>query len=142
MQVGYGDYYAQSPLEQGFVAGYALFGTILLARSLGALAALPLERRRQYQQALVLDQYGGELDADELQDLQTTLVDLELCDPERGYCTRSDFALAMLVRQDKVSRDDVQIVLGTFQKLDIDGSGELDEEDVQAWIEKQQADEK
>ena len=40
MQVGYGDYYAQSPLEQGFVAGYALFGTILL------LAILLLGRAR------------------------------------------------------------------------------------------------
>lgn len=44
---------------RAFVAGYSLFGTALLARSLGALAALPLERRRQYQQQLVLEQYGG-----------------------------------------------------------------------------------
>lgn len=138
--VGYGDFSPQTELGQVFVSGYALFGTILLARSLGALAALPLERRRLYQQQLVLEQYGGELDAEELEDLQTTLVDLDLCNPQRGYCTKSDFALAMLVRQDKVTRNDVQVVLNTFDKLDIDGSGELDEEDVQAWLDQKQRD--
>jgi len=136
--VGYGDYVPQTEQAQLFVVLYALFGSILLARSLGALAALPLERRRLYQQQLVLEQYGGELDGDELLDLQQTLVDLELCDAERGYCTKADFALAMLVRQDKCTPDDVAMALGTFQKLDIDGSGELDAEDVQRWIERQQ----
>jgi len=132
--VGYGDFSPTTPLEQVFVCGYALFGTILLARSLGAVAALPLERRREYQQKLVLEQYGGELDTHELGDLQATLVELELCDfEERGSCTRSDFALAMLVRQDKVTRADVDAALRTFEKLDIDGSGELDDEDVKAW---------
>merc|ERR1712070_800186 len=99
------------------------------------VAALPLERRREYQQRLVLEQYGGELDAEELHDLQSTLVDLELCDTRaQGSCSRSDFALAMLVRQDKVSKADVDAVLRTFSKLDIDGSGELNEMDVQAWL--------
>ena len=139
--VGYGDLTPTTPQAQVFVCVYALFGTILLARSLGALASIPLERRRLYQQQLVLDQYGGELDAEELDDLQTTLTELELCDADRGYCTRSDFALAMLVRQDKVTRTDVKAALGTFEKLDIDGSGELDEDDVQAWIEKQRLEE-
>ena len=135
--VGYGDLTPTTPQAQAFVCAYALFGTILLARSLGALANIPLERRRIYQQQLVLDQYGGELDAEELDDLQATLTELELCDADRGYCTRSDFALAMLVRQDKVTRGDVQAALGTFAKLDIDGSGELDDDDVQAWLDKQ-----
>ena len=34
--------------------------------------------------------------------------------------------------------DDVKRALVTFNELDIDGSGELDEDDVQAWIERQQ----
>ena len=54
-------------------------GTILLARALAAIADIPLERRRKFQQRLVLEQYGGELDANELQDLQRTLRELELC---------------------------------------------------------------
>lgn len=137
--VGYGDLTPTTPQAQAFVCVYALFGTVLLARALGALANIPLEKRRLYQQQLVLEQYGGELDAEELDDLQTTLAELELCDADRGYCTRSDFALAMLVRQDKVTRRDVQAALGTFAKLDIDGSGELDEDDVKAWLEKQRA---
>ena len=81
---------------------------------------------------------GGELDAEELDDLQRTLADLELCDADRGYCTTSDFALAMLVRQDKCSEADIKQALVTFKKLDIDGSGELDEEDVKAWLEREE----
>ena len=42
------------------------------------------------------------------------------------------------MRQDKCSVDDVKRALVTFNELDIDGSGELDEDDVQAWIERQQ----
>lgn len=137
--VGYGDYVPETDGARAFIIGYSLFGTVLLARSLGALAAVPLERRRRLQQQMVLDQYGGELDAYELVDLQKTLADLELCDLDRGYCTKSDFALAMLVRQDKCNARDVRMALGTFEKLDIDGSGELDEEDVRRWIEKQEA---
>lgn len=132
--VGYGDYTPSSEAGQLFLCAYALFGTVLLARSLGAIAALPIERNRQYQQQLVLTQYGDELDAEELVDLQTQLVNLELCDPEKGYCSRSDFALAMLVRQDKVSEVELKQLLKTFGELDIDGSGELDAEDVTAWV--------
>eukprot|EP00316_Scyphosphaera_apsteinii_P020709 CAMPEP_0119314432 /NCGR_PEP_ID=MMETSP1333-20130426/32714_1 /TAXON_ID=418940 /ORGANISM="Scyphosphaera apsteinii, Strain RCC1455" /LENGTH=350 /DNA_ID=CAMNT_0007319537 /DNA_START=200 /DNA_END=1249 /DNA_ORIENTATION=+ len=131
--VGYGDFSPQTEVSQIFLCAYALFGTILLARSLGAIAALPLERERKYKQNLVLEQYGGELDAEELVDLKTTLIELDLCGTERTYCSRSDFALAMLVRQDKLTEEDVTLVLKTFDKLDIDGSGELDEDDVKAW---------
>ena len=54
--VGYGDYAPQTDAARAFITGYALFGTILLARSLAAIADIPLERRRKYQQQLVLDQ--------------------------------------------------------------------------------------
>ena len=81
---------------------------------------------------------GGELDAEELDDLLEQLVDLGLCNVDRGYCTTSDFALAMLVRQDKCSEADIKQALVTFKKLDIDGSGELDEEDVKAWLEREE----
>ena len=51
----------------------------LPAHPFGALAAQPLERRRRYQQQLVLEQYGDELDDGELRDLQRTMRELELC---------------------------------------------------------------
>ena len=40
------------------------------------------------------------------------------------------FALAMLVRQDKCSVEDVQAALRTFDALDADGSGQLDVQDL------------
>lgn len=54
--VGYGDYAPKSGGEKVFLIGYALVGTILLARSLAAIADIPLERRRRVQQKLVLEQ--------------------------------------------------------------------------------------
>ena len=54
--VGYGDYTPQTDAARAFITGYALFGTILLARSLAAIADIPLERRRKLQQKLVLEQ--------------------------------------------------------------------------------------
>ena len=53
-----------------------------------------------------------------------------------GTCSTSDFALAMLVRQDKCTAADVKMVLNTFNALDIDGSGFLDDDDVTHWIER------
>lgn len=137
--VGYGDYVPQTETAELFVAVYSLIGTVVLTRSLGALAALPLERRRRINQKRVLEQYGGELDIDELGDLQKSLVDIKISKEVRnpGTCTSSEFALAMLVRQDKCTVEDIEMTLQTFAKLDIDGSGELDEDDVQRWMEEQ-----
>ena len=44
-----------------------------------------------------------------------------------GTCSTSDFALAMLVRQDKCTAADVKRALTTFNGLDIDGSGALED---------------
>lgn len=134
--VSYGHWTPTSEAGEAFVSLYALVGTCVLARSLGALATLPLERRRQQQQEVVLEQYGAELEAHELADLTSTLCSLELCTGDRDYCTPSDFALAMLVRQDKCSEADVKAALQTFGRLDIDGSGDLSPADVEAWREE------
>ena len=45
----------------------------------------------------------------------------------------------MLVRQDKISVPDVKLALGTFSKLDADGSGELDRDDVLLFLQKDRA---
>jgi len=134
--VGYGDLVPQSEGARAFVAAYSLFGSLLFLESLGAIAALPLERRRMYQQQVVLEQYGEELDASEFKDLQRTISDLGLWNDERCYCTKADFALAMLLRQAKCSTADVEAALSTFNGLDADGSGELDRRDVEEfWAE-------
>ena len=58
---------------------------------------------------------------------------------EEFTCSASDFALAIYMRQEKCSADDVKMVLTTFNELDIDGSGELDDDDVKQWIELKKA---
>jgi hypothetical protein len=44
----------------------------------------------------------------------------------------------MLVRQDKVSVEDVIECVDVARTLDADGSGELDDEDVRLFLEKKQ----
>lgn len=80
---------------------------------------------------------GDELDADEYDDLQRTIVELGLCNGGRDYCTPADFTLAMLVRQEKVYKEDIMMAMSTFTKLDADGSGELDAEDVRLFAERE-----
>ena len=53
--VGYGDYTPRDDVARAFTSLYALFGTVLLARALGAIADIPLARRRALQQQLVLE---------------------------------------------------------------------------------------
>ena len=53
--VGYGDYTPRDDTARAFTTLYALFGTVLLARALGAIADIPLARRRALQQQLVLE---------------------------------------------------------------------------------------
>uniref|UniRef100_A0A7S4B6I4 EF-hand domain-containing protein n=1 Tax=Chrysotila carterae TaxID=13221 RepID=A0A7S4B6I4_CHRCT len=136
--VGYGDFTPSTEAGKAFACVYALVGAILVARSLGSIAALPLEARRRAMQRSVLEQYGGELDAEELDDLVAATSALQVSEAD-GSCSKSAFTLAMLVRQDKVTEEDIAECLRTFEQLDVDGSGRLDQEDVELWVRKLRA---
>ena len=136
--VGYGDITALDEVGKIFSIPYILGGLVLVSRSLGSLAAIPLEQNRKLQQQMVREQYGEELDAGELQDLKAAMNDLGLVRGAADSCTLSDFTLAMLVRQDKVSVEDVIECVDVARTLDADGSGELDDEDVRLFLEKKQ----
>lgn len=130
--VGYGDTTPQTDEGKVFAVFYSLVGAILVARSLGTVAALPLEARRREQEMKVMAQYGDILEADELSDILQASKDLDLSGTDEQV-TRADFVLSMLVRMDKVSKTDVREGVNIFNRLDIDGSGGLDEEDVELW---------
>jgi len=44
------------------------------------------------------------------------------------YVTRNEFCLAMLLRLDKISAEDLRLVQQTFEQLDASGSGRLEKD--------------
>eukprot|EP00965_Chrysotila_dentata_P013083 431736-Pleurochrysis_carterae.AAC.5 len=46
---------------------------------------------------------------------------------------------SFLREQDKVTEEDIAECLRTFEQLDVDGSGRLDQEDVELWVRKLRA---
>jgi hypothetical protein len=83
-------------------------------------------------EARILEQYGGRLDADELADIATDPLfdELDLPRSAPGGCSAAEFVLSMLLKLDKVQKDDVRRCLAVFHSLDADHSGRLDSRDV------------
>lgn len=130
--VGYGDVVPRTDAGKALAIPLLLLGSSLVASALGSLAALPFEARRAAQQRFVLAQLGDELDRDELVYIAGRAD--ELTGGGTGAVDRSSFALALLVRQDKVRAADVRRVLETFDRLDADGSGVLDGDDLRGFF--------
>ncbi|MDC3321746.1 potassium channel family protein [bacterium] len=122
--VGYGD---ESPSSiSGRLVGslYLLISVLTVAKTLGALADLPLSKRRARLKQIVLNRFGGTLSADEL---------LELVHDFGGddsRCSRSDFILGMLKRVGTVSKSDIEEAAKHFDQLDTDKSGVLGASDL------------
>ena len=122
--VGYGD---ESPSSiSGRLLGslYLLISVLTVAKTLGALADLPLSRRRARLKQLVLNRFGHTLSADELSEL------VQDFGGSNSRCTRSDFVLGMLKRVGTISQNDIDEAASHFDKLDDDSSGVLGASDL------------
>ncbi|KAJ1462944.1 hypothetical protein M885DRAFT_504406 [Pelagophyceae sp. CCMP2097] len=130
--VGYGDVAPRTDGGKWFACVYLLAGTGMMAKTFGDVTALPLAMRRRSMEARILEQYGGRLDADELADIATDPLFGEVGLPreDAGSCSAAEFVLTMLLKLDKVQKDDVQRCLAVFHGLDADHSGRLDSRDV------------
>ena len=102
-----------------------------MAKSLGDIAGLPLEARRKRLEKRVLEQYGDHLDGEEFAEILRYAHSQGLCDAATS-CSRTEFVLSMLLKLDKVDREDIQQCVAAFNGLDRDHSGRLDAGDVLA----------
>ena len=50
-----------------------------------------------------------------------------------SYVTRDEFCLAMLLRLDKISSEELHLVQNTFKKLDLGRTGRLDARAFRQW---------
>ena len=107
---------------------FLLVGTVLMAKRIwGTSPGLPLEARRKRLEKKVLEQYGDHLDGEEFAEI------LRYAHPERSPCaTLGDQLLedrvrfVMLVKLDKIDKDDIRPCVARSITLDSDHSGRLD----------------
>jgi len=115
--VGYGDV----PLSEGsqyFAIFYMLTGTIVTASSLGELADVFIERGKREKHRKILREK-----------LTTTSI-TDFDGDGDGQVSEQEFLEAMLVKLGKVTKADINEIKDQFKKLDVDGSGFLDEKDL------------
>ena len=129
--VGYGDVAPETFAGKAFACVFLLVGTVLMAKSLGDIAGLPLEARRKRLEKKVLEQYGDHLDGEEFAEILRYAHSQGLCDSATS-CSRTEFVLSMLLKLDKVDREAIQQCVAAFNGLDRDHSGRLDAGDVLA----------
>mmetsp|Transcript_7387 Transcript_7387/g.26350 ORF Transcript_7387/g.26350 Transcript_7387/m.26350 type:complete len:565 (+) Transcript_7387:241-1935(+) len=133
--VGYGDVVPTSDVSKLFASGFILGGTFVCIHSLGSIAAIPLEAHRLQLRDAVLSQYGDTLTQEEFLELTRGELALSLEKIDRTTdskrCTKTAFALAMLIKLGKCEIADVKACFDQFDRLDHNGNGFLELEDVE-----------
>ena len=138
--VGYGDYTPKTHTAKAFCCGFLLLGSVLMGAECFAIAQMPLTLRTKRLERRVLEQYGEDLQVEELLELCRNVAELGLCrhdrdaSPQRRHLqsiSRSDFTLQLLVHMGKLQEDDIVECLKAFDKLDATGDGVLNVRDVE-----------
>ena len=128
--VGYGDVYPTTKAGKVFAIFFLLIGCCLMAKAIGEVANLPLERRRRRNEQAVLDQYGADLDAEEFEEILESFKGIGLASTEGdGSIAKTEFVLSMLYKLDIVKPEDIKRCVAVFDELDADKSGRLDKGD-------------
>jgi len=139
--VGYGDLLPTNSSAKLFVTFYILFGFSVLAQSLSAVGAVPFRIRQLRKVERSLSLLKESLDEKQLASVcscrEVTKIRSrsQIAKSQNApYIDRSEFVLWQLLKQDKVQMVDVQRCLNVFDKVDLDGSGRLDQADLDLYI--------
>jgi len=143
--VGFGDLTPQNDKSKVFVTVYILFAFGVLASSMSAVGAVPFKVQELKKIQKCLDLLGDSLEAEELQALcecdeimkVRNEVQVEAA-KEDPHVLRSEFVLWQLMKQGKLKMDDIAPCLATFDSLDTDGSGNLNQEDIDLFLAQQE----
>eukprot|EP00400_MALV-I_sp_L67-5_P000955 gene955-1160_t len=136
--VGYGDVVPKCDAARTFASLFICVAFLWVANALLFLGTMPLELRKLQQQNRVLVQFGDCLDADELQALLSCNVLKGIRAKARADAndvTRGEFALWVLLHANVLDKRWLNKCFCIFDELDIDGSGILDEKDIEVIVE-------
>jgi len=126
--VGYGHLVPQSDAGRVFASVLMLAGAWCQATLFTATALLPAALRRRRLERLALERLAGDgLTDDEMFELAAgeQMKKWGLSNSDQ-YVSRNEFCLAMLLRFEKISGEDLAIVQETFDKLDTKRTGRLE----------------
>jgi len=142
--VGYGDLFPTTDKSRVFVTIYILFAFGVLASSMSAVGAVPFRIQELKKIEKCLSLLGDSLESEELQALCECKEINQIRNPEQveaakndPHVLRSEFVLWQLMKQGKLKMDDIAPCLATFDSLDTDGSGNLNQEDIDLFLSRQ-----
>lgn len=124
--VGFGDDAPKSPWGRILGSIYLIGAVNEFMNTLTQLAELPHAVRQAQDENNVLNQFGDDLSAHELR----SVILLSCADPNKTRCSKDEFILGMLVRQNKLNFEDIDTVGKQFDSYDTDRSGVLDVNDI------------
>lgn len=134
--VGYGDQTPVSVWGKMFTIFYIFVSVPMVSYSMAYVSQVPILLRRTSLEYNVLKQFGSTLD--------DTQLDVMVCHPalrhirrdrhhEKKSVSRGEFVLVMLIQLKKTDPDEIQRCGEIFDELDRDGSGILDEGDIDSF---------
>eukprot|EP00908_Phaeocystis_cordata_P005460 Transcript_15943.p1 GENE.Transcript_15943~~Transcript_15943.p1 ORF type:complete len:376 (+),score=102.39 Transcript_15943:85-1212(+) len=126
--VGFGDLTLNSKRTRWAVLIYIICAVSIFAAALGRLLSCCLD---WYAEVRIAETFENGLSPDLLANLEQD---------GDGSIERHEFITYMLVEMGRTSREDIEKILDMFDKLDVDGSGKLDIEDIKAANAKQMID--
>jgi len=137
--VGYGDIVPDMAASKWFAIVYILLSFGLVASALGYIASIPGTARQIRNRAQVLMQFGDSLESEELaalldsQEIQSLRVPKVVAEnAENPAVSRAEFILWLLMKEQKLDFNaDIRPCAYIFDTLDPDGSGYLDEQDIE-----------
>jgi len=140
--VGYGDLCPKTDGAKIFSCVYILLAFGVMGAAISFLAGIPFEARKLKNIAKVLNQFGQSLDSAELkalvqsEEIKCLRNEVQIVENEDDpHVSRAEFVLWQLLKQEKISMDqDVQACLNSFDGLDTDLSGRLNQADIDEYL--------
>ena len=139
--VGYGDCPPNSRNGKVFTIFYIIFGVGYLANAVANAVKYPLLMRTRHVEAKVLNQFAGDLSEAMLSKIFHSEIyerhpDLRASEDSMS---KSEFILLLLEMMNKVEEKDIVLASRVFDKLDINGDGDLSTQDMTILKEKARA---
>jgi len=122
--VGYGDEKPLTQVGRAIAIPYMILAVLSTANTLGAIAGLPLQLRRDRMLKEGLDRFNETLSPSDLDRICKSFGGTD------GRCNESEFILGILSEIGTISKNDIDRMANKFEILDSDGSGFLGISDV------------
>ena len=120
--VGYGDLSLETKTGKIIALFLLPAGTVLTAKTLGDMSGLLFRIQSMKMESKVMKQFGSGIHFQDFADLKKQIGS----DPQNARITKNEFLLAMIMRLGRLRETDRALIMGIYNDLDTDRSGDLD----------------